>query len=259
MPDPENPAGPEEQPVIAGADDVDRLLEEAQSLANQIATGTGTADGSDQTVSPSAELTAEAKDALGATEEVEKTLAELEGMLGGEAAKPDAGAETAEDSLTVSMAAEASAQPQTERVASCGNNEILDLPADAEYSGEVDVDLGDNASGGSPSEAAAKEGRKPGASEKRSARALLTSVLSAGRQTAMAIAGFFPKMLMGIATVLDWPFARVSPTVKQCIGYVAIITILAAIASFVVPPLFAHNPYLKIGAPVEEAPAPAAE
>jgi hypothetical protein len=251
MPEPGNPAGPEEQPVIAGADDVDRLLAEAQSLADQIAAGTGTTQAADQPSATRGDERAEAKDALAATSEVEKTLAELEGMLGsGATAEQPANAENAKKTSAVSEEVKPAANAQSPPP-SRGRNKILNASIEAQIADGVDVDLGDGALAGSAEAGKAGLARSDKHTEKRSPRAVLAGMQTAGRRVGVAVLRFPPKMVMKVADLLDLPFAGLSPAVKKHIGIAAMVTVIAAIASFVMPPLFARNPYIKLAEPPE--------
>ncbi|HVP12478.1 MAG TPA: hypothetical protein VMV94_14985 [Phycisphaerae bacterium] len=263
MSEPGKPSEPEEQPVVVGADDVDRLLAEAQSLADQIAAGSGTTGDAAGSPSPAASTSVEDKDALGATEEVEKTLAELEAMLGvGSKAEPSADGTGAGEKAAVAKSTEAQSQAPDTKAATHGKNQILDLPPDAAFSGEVDVALRAGAPDRVAGGAQAGPNTSSDAGQTRSFGKLLGEVKSFALRTGAAVKKLVPQTLSGIAAVIDRPFAGLSPVTKQYIGYAAIITVLAAIASFTMPPLFERNPYLEIGAPAKapaEAAAPAHE
>jgi hypothetical protein len=251
MPEPGNPAGPEEQPVIAGADDVDRLLAEAQALTDQIAAGTGSIQAADQSPASGRDTLSENKDALAATSEVEKTLAELEGMLGsGGTAEQPANAEHAKKNSAVSeevkLAANAQSPPPSR-----GRNKILDASSEAQIADGVDVDLSHGALAGSAEAGKAGRAQSNKLREKKSPRAVLLGMLAAGGRAGRATLRFAPSMLTRVADLLDLPFAGLSPAVKKHIGIAAIVTIIAAIASFVMPPLFARNPYIKLAEPPE--------
>jgi hypothetical protein len=243
MQDSKNSGGADEQPVVAGAEDIDRLLEEAQSLAADISAEAGATRDPDLAEGAGGGEPASSADVMAAEASVEKTLADLETTLSD--SQPDRAESGAEGEASTSSAG----RPPSERTQSSpaprGVNMIMDAESEEELVREI---AADEAAGAKPDSVApqgsgAAPGTKPeesGADDRRSG-----AIWSLGRGLLRAVK-MPPRAVMLLLVILDWPFAGFSRTTKQYIGYAAIVTILAAIASFILPSLLQHNPYLSV-------------
>lgn len=242
MQDAPNSGGAEEQPVVAGAEDIDRLLEEAQSLATDISVEAGATRDPDLAEGGGGEPASSA-DVMAAEASVEKTLADLETTLS--ESQPDRAESDAAGEASTSSAG----QPPSDRTQSSpaprGVNMIMDAESEEELVREI---AADKAASAKPDAVASQgSGAAPGAKPEESGGDDRRSgaIRSLGRGL-LRVVTMPPRAVMLVLVILDWPFAGFSRTTKQCIGYAAIVTILAAIASFILPSLLQHNPYLSV-------------
>ncbi len=253
----ENTSLPEDPPVTVGENEVERLLDQAQSLAEEIASSTG-ADADAPESPPAARAPAEdAADPLAGADAVEKTLAELGDLVNGTqsteangedgpAPDPAAGVSTGpagQDAPVVAEATEPHADRETARDEPTDEALIDDL--DTELAAAIDVDLSEPLPGaGSDADAQTPDkSQQAKPRTRRSIKQLIAAsrhlVVDAAKPAAVTVVN---AILLPIL-ILDRPFANLSPTTKRRIGQLALITVLMGIISLVLPGMFEHNPY----------------
>jgi hypothetical protein len=255
MADPDKSPLPEDPPVTIAEDEVERLLTQAESLAVEIAAEVGSVPGRAEGVPvraiPAIGLGGE-PDPLAATREVERTLSALHGFVAepeleasaarrGQAAERNAGAvprTSAHLSPTCSGGSDTSileyTQPPHAFSGATGQtSQRSDGEARDENQGDLRVD-----------EAAIQLPRE------RPQRTLGTRLLAAllrlpalARTTVRA----GPRVFSWLLDIIDRPFRSVSPSTRRIIGYLAVVTFLMGIASFVLPGLLDHNSYDNLG------------
>jgi hypothetical protein len=228
-----NPPNPEEPGLTAGHDDVERLLAEAETLADQIAQGAETTRDVDRAAAAGGAGDGGPEGVLAATDEVERTLTELEGLVGG-VQHPDG---------TTPAATPSPGRPSSIRGRHASADGELGSPSAA--TAEAGLDQLGEAKAVHPSPAGVEDQQEP-QPENPSLPAILAA---AGRRTGRAVArvaSALARAVWRMFILIDRPFAGLSEKTRQHVGLVAIITLLAALAAFVLPSLLQHNPYLRI-------------
>ena len=276
MADPDKTPLPEDPPVTIAEDEVERLLAQAKSLTDQIASEAGmeppAVDGIPLGETPAAATID--SDPLAVTEDVERTLAELGALVGNDApsateapepeprgpapridARPADEEGAIEEAAGPSERATSAASPLgAEGIAGVEEGVPTDdsgrparstIDFDESLLGDVAVDLEDADNPASANEAVGKPA--PGPVRSRTVKELLKAKVTAGPEIARRAARAGANGSLALLEFIDRPFAGLPPTAKKVIGWVALATLLAGIASFVLPGLLEHNPYEKMG------------
>jgi hypothetical protein len=255
----ENSPQPDDPPVTTGEDEVERLLAQAQALADDIATTTGVESAErDQDSAPSSQdvPTGDQSDALAAAETVEGKVTDLEGLVVGEASEP-APAEGA-DGQPPAKSKDPPAKPGAEAIdppaeiappdkvdaadAAPPRDDPANRDTDTLLAGDVDLDLGrpeeaeDDAGKGDETDSA--ESRPKGSFKERIAAAR-SSVTRTGHWVTNAVCRATATAFL----VLDRPFANVPRRAKKLLGIIGLITLLTGVAAWVLPGMLEHNPY----------------
>lgn len=243
----EKPTNPNDASPLDETADVEALLDQAAALAGQIATEAGSDDAaedvrrSDETTDPIvpepqtdaavATAGAESPQADGGPDEIDRTLASLETMLDGESAeKPADGA---------------SRDGGTAARGQVGKNTInLDnVEFEGEFGGGSDFEIDEDEPVGSDGQNAEAKG----VARLSSIKSLLAKLAGGTRGKGVSIVRRFGRGLPDFAAkpliLIDRPFQHLSPRTKLYIGCAAIVTIVAGIASLIVPMLINKNPY----------------
>ena len=261
----EKPTNPNDASPLDETADVEALLDQAAALAGEIATEAGSEDAAedvrrgDETTDPTvpepeaeadpepetdapasqtdtnavvATADAESPQAEGDADEIDRTLASLETMLDEESAeKPADGA--SKDRETAAVQAPA------------GKNTInLDnVESEGEFGGGSNFEIDEDESVGSGGQSAAAKG----VARLGSIKSLLAKLAGGARGKGVSIVRRFGRGLPDFAAkpliLIDRPFQHLSPRTKLYIGCVAIVTVVAGIASLIVPMLMNKNPY----------------
>jgi hypothetical protein len=247
MTDANKPTGPDEKPLVAGSDEIEQLLAQAERLAKELATGTGASSqaGGAGTEGPQGVVADDA--VLTATAEVEAKLGEVGTALG---PVSDEVGPTEASLQAVSSVDEAPASSEFESGESA-TVERSELPADAIDSEGVETaaTMADEVGGGGEAvssevdETPAGTSSEPLKPPRRGLRERAVAVLRFCRTALPSAAKAAPRGFGHLLTILDQPSAGLSPAAKKCIGYAAIATLLVGIASLFLPPLFNRNPY----------------
>ncbi len=254
MPEPDKPPLPEDPPVTVTDDEVERLLSQAQSLAADIASLTGSGEQPAASTPPVLDAEVPPPDPIAATATVEQTVNELADLVGvgtdgpaAESRPPDEAPAPQETAALLDPPEPPPPVDPTAAVEHPNEAETAGIAFDQALVGEVEVDLDESALPPAPP---AGEREDPPRGWRRAASIPLRKRLLDLQQRLTAGAGRFargmPGGIVGVFVLLDRPFAGLSPTTKQALGYVALVTILMGIASLVVPGLLESNPYAEI-------------
>lgn len=282
MADQEKMPLPEDPPVTIREDEVERLLEQAQSLAGEIASTAGAeqrlADENHPSQSVDLISSTEAADALSTAEDVERTLSDLNQLLNsvqqeedqkttnsvaprslvptpqptsavdeaeslalqqeiasmyGPVPEPDADEVTGESAWDVTTSPLAS-DPVIESAYDFDPQLLKDLNIDLGESGEVNQETPDILDG-----LLDTKPLTPRRSIKEILRHTSKSLLKVGKFAALAM----PYTILFFLKIVDRPFAGLSPTAKNLIGFSGIATLILGIASWVLPGMLKSNPY----------------
>lgn len=249
---------PVEQVPVVSSDDmsgVDELLAQVDALVDETANAVGEEPALDAQPSAASETAASPSD--GTTDdsvqaapvvnpagEINSTLDDLDNLLQELGEKPAAEAEApaGDDALTQSEAAAATEVDSEAAPAKADANPYADEVARMEQQWAAGAaDCGDAGS----TQAASDAVPAPGAS--RSASAAQESGESAadeGRSLSTRVAHGLAVPLAGLLAVLDAPFARLSPSIKNICGYAGVATMAVAIALWVAGPHLIRLPML---------------
>ena len=233
MDEQENKQLPDDPPVNIDEDEVDKLLDQAQTLADDLASTAGVeAEAPDQ--DQDGEVTAQApaddqSDPLAATEDVEQKLAELDQLV------RDVRSDEAADSAAPG---EGAAEPTEDQ-------DAMDRAAGSAQGEDGGDDAVDDAAGGL-AELPDGTGGPAGDRPRRSVRRMIVDVLMAAPRFPVLVAKTASGAILTAFVVMDRPFANVSTEARKRIGWIAVITVLMGIASLWLPGLIEDNPYESI-------------
>ncbi len=252
MSEQEQPSLPEDPPVTIAEDEVDRLLAQAQDLANDISSTAGSESAKpDPDKAPETPVDDE-RDPLASAEAVDEALGQLAELV--DDAQPDGEApQTTAPPVTKEARPDAS-DPSSETRSAAAQSETSGIHIDESELIDADVrcDLGDdlNVDLAEPGERAAVQGGdgprvswRQRLGEVRSIKSVLPKL--PGMAVALAGRGVSSMLttILRPLVVLDRPFAGLSPAMKRRIGHVALVTLLMGLVSFVLPTMCDHNPY----------------
>jgi len=240
MTDTNKPTGPDEKPPVAGADDIERLLIEAERLSEELASDAGASPEAGEGRPVRLDAPAGDDAALAATAEVAAKIADLGTALGSE--KNEGSSQEAGSSIGT---------PDEEFARDGGEESESAAMADANQTEGADQsDPGDAGGKVSPGESSSAElAPSPADQEAAPARTFREQTVAVCRfcLAGLRFAVKTPLLVCGVALgAIDRPFAGLSPSTKRYIGYVAIATLIIGLASIIVPPMLRHNPYLKL-------------
>lgn len=246
MSEQEQPALPEDPPVTIAEDEVDRLLTQAQDLADDISSTAGAESAKpDPDKAPETPVDDE-KDPLASAEAVDAALGELAELV--DDAQPDDGAAATKEarpdaSDASSETRSAPAQSETSGI-DIDESELIDADVRCDLGDDLNVDLAE------PGETAAVRGGDVGRvpwrqrlGEIRSIRSVLPKLPGMAAALAGRVVSSGMTTILRPLVVLDRPFAGLSPAAKRRIGYIAMVTLLMGLVSFVLPTMCEHNPY----------------
>lgn len=245
MSEQEQPALPEDPPVTIAEDEVDRLLTQAQDLADDISSTAGAESAKpDPDKAPETPVDDE-KDPLASAEAVDAALGELAELVGD--AQPDDGPPAKEVRPDASDASSetrsAAAQSETSGI-DIDESELIDADVRCDLGDDLNVDLAE------PGETAAVRGGDVGRvpwrqrlGEIRSIKSVLPKLPGMAAALAGRVVSSGMTTILRPLVVLDRPFAGLSPAAKRRIGYIAMVTLLMGLVSFVLPTMCEHNPY----------------
>lgn len=254
MPEPDKTPLPEDPPVTVTDDEVERLLSQAQSLAADIASLTGSGEQPTASTLPVLDAEASPPDPIAATATVEQTINELADLVGAandelstEPRPPDE-APTSQETADL-LDAPDSPPPAAPTATAEHPNEArtAGIAFDQALVGEVEVDLDESAL--PPAPPPGEEEAPPGGWRRATSIPMRKRLLDLRQRFttgAGRLARGMPGGVVGVFVFLDRPFAGLSPTIKQALGYVALVTILMGIASLLLPGLLESNPYVQI-------------
>lgn len=246
MSEQEQPALPEDPPVTIAEDEVDRLLTQAQDLADDISSTAGAESAKpDPDKAPETPVDDE-KDPLASAEAVDAALGELAELV--DDAQPDDGAPATKEarpdaSDASSETRSAAAQSETSGI-DIDESELIDADVRCDLGDDLNVDLAE------PGETAAVRGGDVGRvpwrqrlGEIRSIKSVLPKLPGMAAALAGRVVSSGMTTILRPLVVLDRPFAGLSPAAKRRIGYIAMVTLLMGLVSFVLPTMCEHNPY----------------
>jgi hypothetical protein len=243
----ENTPLPEDPPVTIGDEEIDRLLSEAEILADDIVTtigGDSTTPIQDQATDPAVE---QMPDPLEAEQATERNLADLQDLV----AHPSEGKQAQQqpaDTAQADAPPETTAEPETAPdQPGVKNTEADDGPARGEaVEPDARSDKGPDTAEGKTGE----EGEDPesDASKPEPVPRVLSfrKRLAATGKILLRATTSAPRALLGILVLIDRPFSGLPRPAKRFIGFFAIITILMGITSLLLPELLDRNPYVEI-------------
>ncbi len=237
------PTGPDEQPVVAGWDDVDQLLAEAERLAEEVVEQSGGGMDADVAGRGDSPQNAESQGVLAVAEGVEARLGELSSELGSRD-----GGEAASGNTLLSRSPAVDPPPAADDISGETQSEdhsggaIAQPPAAKQRRSEGAVCEAAQDRPTSPFEGIEPaHTSRPLATARPAARGSCRDFCRAVPSAALLV---IPRFLTRLLAIIDRPFAQLPPTTKRCIGYVAIATLLVGISSFFLPALLEKNPYL---------------
>ena len=246
MSEQEQPALPEDPPVTIAEDEVDRLLTQAQDLADDLSSTAGAESAKpDPDKAPETPVDDE-KDPLASAEAVDAALGELAELV--DDAQPDDEAPATKEarpdaSDASSETRSAAAQSETSGI-DIDESELMDADVRCDLGDDLNVDLAE------PGETAAVRGGDVGRvpwrqrlGEIRSIRSVLPKLPGLAAALAGRVVSSGMTTILRPLVVLDRPFAGLSPAAKRRIGYIAMVTLLMGLVSFVLPTMCEHNPY----------------
>ena len=215
------------------ANDMDRLLEEAESLSTAIAEDTKIDSTGDVAGAQGAEAEAgeastdrtQAPDPLGAVQQVERSASELNDLLN----DPDAiepAESTGKDAVEETLVAPDDWEP-------------LESPASDDGEAETDADA-------APDDPAATGAEGPDSRVQRKAWPSPADL----KRISLSVLRTIVNTPLRIIVILDRPFAEMSMSKKRLLGLVAIATVIGGIAAWVLPSLLDHNPFSDMDAGV---------
>lgn len=253
MAEPEKIPLPEDPPVTIAEDEVERLLSQAESLAGEIAAATGvdpTPGGGESPPVPASPLGGE-PDPLAATEDVERTLSDLNNLVAEVQQQDSVGDPQVGPGVRVEEAPAAPAAAETASTAvkppAAGHEPGFDF--DPSTVGESTVRLDEPGGIGDSGDPMLDgiTGPRLSDGETRPFKKVLAGWLIAFPARAKAAAASVPRALLRLLEIVDRPFGGISPSTKRLIGYLAVVTLIMGIASWTLPSLLDHNPYEKLG------------
>lgn len=245
MQEPDKPTDPNDQPVVAGSDDIAQLLAEAERLTKELADSAGAKRDVDVgTEAGSREVPGEER-VLVAAEDVETRLSELGSVLGldGGEGKQVGGAAGLEAPVVEPSPEK---RPKAGEAVAASRHGLSEAVRDTgEWKGVADSDA-EAAQGVAAIPPGAVESSADGQVSGRGA--ILNRVVAMGGFCCGCLplaAKAMPKICSWVLTQMNRPFVGLSPTTKRYIGLIAIATLLVGITSFFLPSFFQGNPYLK--------------
>ncbi|MBN2561241.1 MAG: hypothetical protein JXQ75_09960 [Phycisphaerae bacterium] len=227
---------PEDPPVTIKDQEVDHLLNQAQFLADDIASTTGVEPDERGAGSSSQAPATDGPDPLAAAQSVEQQIAKLDDLIAD--AKAESEGPSPRPPTSDASTGKSKAAPVRD-----GASGFSDLDFDADFADDVDVSLDDTAE---PTGGQAQR-KAPPVPKRLGVVGLIRRMPLASRDAALGcvkrVAVAFRDTVVTVFVALDRPFANVSPVTKKHLGYVALITVLMGIACLILPGLLEHNPY----------------
>lgn len=263
---PNNP-NPDQPPLTIGDQEIERLLQQAESLTNEIVEGVGAEASPDApTGNPAGQLGDAEPDPEAAVELVTQDVAQLVAEVSEPPAAPSAepfDAEAVDAEPDGGMTAN---EPETaESVAAIDQDvEATDDDAAIESAEANEADELAPIESGTPDAAVTETMVVAAAVEQSTApqqesplppvamaaddsvpprRTFSGHVKHAAIYTARTVVFAVPNICIRLLMLLDWPFRQMSPGVKNALGVIGLITMMMGGVAMVAPSMMKHNPY----------------
>ncbi|MBI5763598.1 MAG: hypothetical protein HZA51_08755 [Planctomycetes bacterium] len=265
MPESPNNPNPDQPPLTVGDQEIERLLQQAESLTHEIVEGVGAKASPDAaTGNPAGQLGDAEPDAEAAVELVTQDVAQLVAEVN-ESADAAPGAESVEDasenaedvgSLTAnepetadSVAAVDQDVEATDDDAAIESSEANSADALSQIeSGESEeappavsaIELVATEAVAAPPEAQADSASTNLVPPRRTLGGLIKhGAIYMARTVVFAVPNICIRLLM----LLDWPFRGISPGVKNALGAIGLISMMMGGVAMFAPSMMKHNPY----------------
>lgn len=232
----------QQPPIVMSDAELERLLDEATSLSREISEEAGEILDEAPAEKRIAEEEAVAQPAAVAEERETPPAADQAQPLPDLLQDPDAPtaaapADAEPEPATTEDAAREAGDPPVPAVRSKGIETRDEEIAEKAASPEPVADESNE-----PEEAQEEEGRPKSPSVKERLAAACRLAMSLGRAVPIGAANGF----LTIFILLDWPFRNVSPGLKRVLGMVALATLMAGIAVWVLPDMMNQNPFAQM-------------
>ncbi len=267
MPESPNNPNPDQPPLTIGDQEIERLLQQAESLTHEIVEGVGAEASPDApTGNPAGQLGDAEPDPEAAVELVTQDVAQLVADVSEPPAAPSAESFDAEAIDAEADGAEAANGPEAAESVAAVDQDVEatedDAAIESAEANEAD-ELVPIESG--TSDAPATESLVVAAVVEQSASPQPESPLlpvapepdnsvpprrpfaglmkHAAIYTARTIVFAVPNICIRLLMLLDWPFRGISPGFKNALGVIGLITMLMGGVAMVAPSMMKHNPY----------------